>query len=479
VTIAIQRGRGNFNSLNPSPPPGAVNVIFQLDDSVDPGDVSGYVPAAGGGGGGAAVAIVVDLLAPGIPGNFTIAHGAPSLPTFVLIQMTSGGAIWLQSPVGFDGTNLYLTSGDPSITGVAYVFMSGPDEIIPFTASAPGDFSVPHSLGVSPGLALVEMNSSGAVWFQIPSWDAFNIFLESSGPAVTGNVLVWKMAPIITTSEFTQVILAPPVGGPFTMAHGLGVVPEVVVIRMTSGGAIWLQSPVGFDATNLYLVASDPGISGVAEIWVSGGEGSALPLPVSVPNGGTGDASLPADSVLIGNGTSPVTGAPPVSAGYVLTDNGPGVAPSFQLSSIGSFTPFGETVAFSGTAGSLSRAPSPVSFLQLTKNGIALKAGIGNDFTISGTAITLAVAAAGSDVFQAFYLYVSVGGFLPFGEAVAFSGTAGTLSHAPNPTSFLQLTKNGVVLQAGAGNDFTISGTAITLAVAPSGSDVFQAFYGY
>ncbi|HVI08011.1 MAG TPA: phage tail protein [Candidatus Binatia bacterium] len=68
-----------------------------------------------------------------------------------------------------------------------------------------------------------------------------------------------------------------------------------------------------------------------------------------------------------------------------------------------------------------------------------------------------------------------------FGETISIGSgsTSGTLSHTPNPTSFLQLTRNGVVLQAGVGNDYTVSGTAITLAVAALATDIFQAFYAY
>lgn len=66
-----------------------------------------------------------------------------------------------------------------------------------------------------------------------------------------------------------------------------------------------------------------------------------------------------------------------------------------------------------------------------------------------------------------------------FGETVAVGtgSTSGTLTHTPNPTSFLQLQKNGVTLQQGVGNDYTLSGTTITLAVAALATDIFQAFY--
>jgi len=62
----------------------------------------------------------------------------------------------------------------------------------------------------------------------------------------------------------TNVALAPSAGGNFTVAHGLGSAPLAVAIAMTSGGQIWLQSPTGYDATNLYLVASDAGVTGNA-----------------------------------------------------------------------------------------------------------------------------------------------------------------------------------------------------------------------
>jgi hypothetical protein len=61
----------------------------------------------------------------------------------------------------------------------------------------------------------------------------------------------------------TQVSFITPNPGNFTLAHGLGQVPGSVVIMMTSGGIVWFQTP-RYDATNLYLIASDEGLTGVA-----------------------------------------------------------------------------------------------------------------------------------------------------------------------------------------------------------------------
>jgi|SRR5215469_4644129 len=61
------------------------------------------------------------------------------------------------------------------------------------------------------------------------------------------------------------VALSPSSPGNFTVAHGLAVTPSSVVIEMKSGGAIWFQS-TEYDSTNLYLVASDAGITASAKV---------------------------------------------------------------------------------------------------------------------------------------------------------------------------------------------------------------------
>lgn len=58
---------------------------------------------------------------------------------------------------------------------------------------------------------------------------------------------------------------------------------------------------------------------------------SALALPVSVANGGTGTNTLAAHGVLLGNGTSPLAIAGPSSAiGKILTSNGLSLDPTFE-----------------------------------------------------------------------------------------------------------------------------------------------------
>lgn len=58
---------------------------------------------------------------------------------------------------------------------------------------------------------------------------------------------------------------APVQAGLFSVEHGLGAAPRLVLIRMTSGGLIWQAK--AHDDKYLYLESSGEGISCVAECW--------------------------------------------------------------------------------------------------------------------------------------------------------------------------------------------------------------------
>jgi hypothetical protein len=207
-------------------------------------------------------------LAPTAPGNFIIGYCSALPAQAIIIQMTSGGAIWSQSPTLFDSANIYLVASDAGITGIAVVFTAAPDAVLSLAPGASGNFSVAHGLAATPALALVQMTAPvpSAIWSQATEIDATNINLFAVDAASTGKCYVWLSPPKAPGSSFAEVALAPSAAGNFTVAHGLGKAPTLVIVRMKSGGAIWLQSPAS-DATNLYLAASDGGVTGVAEIW--------------------------------------------------------------------------------------------------------------------------------------------------------------------------------------------------------------------
>lgn len=79
----------------------------------------GSLAQNGGGGGGETPTQVA--LVPGVSGNFTVAHGLSTTPKAVIVQMTSGGAVWFQTAL-YDQTNIYLVASDPSVTGIALVY---------------------------------------------------------------------------------------------------------------------------------------------------------------------------------------------------------------------------------------------------------------------------------------------------------------------------------------------------------------------
>jgi hypothetical protein len=76
------------------------------------------------------------------------------------------------------------------------------------------------------------------------------------------------------------------------VAHGLGVTPTSVNINVTStnGGDIWCQA-TPYDATYIYLVAEEAGVTGIAQVWTtaSGGSGPAGSIGPQGFQGNQGD----------------------------------------------------------------------------------------------------------------------------------------------------------------------------------------------
>lgn len=66
---------------------------------------------------------------------------------------------------------------------------------------------------------------------------------------------------------FLSSVLAPSEPGNFQVSHTLGKVPTGVILYMTSGGQVWFQSPIMFDSSNVYLVASDSGLTGFVQVF--------------------------------------------------------------------------------------------------------------------------------------------------------------------------------------------------------------------
>jgi hypothetical protein len=92
----------------------------------------------------------------------------------------------------------------------------------------------------------------------------------TAGDALIGSVTTSSSAVIAVqqaTTLFGAVSVAASAPGNWTVAHMLGRAPVCAIIQMTSGGAIWFQMPTSYDGVNLYLVASDAGVTGKVIVW--------------------------------------------------------------------------------------------------------------------------------------------------------------------------------------------------------------------
>ncbi len=126
------------------------------------------------------------------------------------------------------------------------------------------------STAPSPGAA--NPSATNYLWYNSSTGFYYN---TSGNPANVGDALigivVTSAAAVTTVTQatkiFGQVSATPAAPGNFTVAHLLGRSPVGVSIQMTSGGAIWFQSPTMFDSTNLYLVASAAGVTAKVQLW--------------------------------------------------------------------------------------------------------------------------------------------------------------------------------------------------------------------
>jgi hypothetical protein len=158
---------------------------------------------------------------------------------------------------------------------------------------------------------------------------------------------------------------------------------------------------------------------------------------LTVPNGGTGMVSLPANNVLLGNGTSPIASVSPGTVGNVLTSTGTGWVSS--------------TVSGGGNA-----APNTASYVLISSNanltsGRVLTAGANVTITDNGPGNTIVINSSGGGGGGGSGTVTSV-------SVASANGLAGTVA---NPTTTPAITLSTTVTGLLKGN-----GTAISAAMA-------------
>ncbi len=125
---------------------------------------------------------------------------------------------------------------------------------------------------VNPAPGAAPANATSFLWYNAMAGFYYNTtgVAANAGDALIGQVVTNGEAVSAVSSArkiFGQISLAPAAPGNFAVTHLLGRAPLGAVIRMTSGGAVWFQDPVDMDGTNLYLVASDAGVTAKVMVW--------------------------------------------------------------------------------------------------------------------------------------------------------------------------------------------------------------------
>jgi hypothetical protein len=212
-------------------------------------------------------------------------------------QYTGFGSRWVL--VYLTAAELALTAFVPSAsrTLASVLTLSATLDV---TATAPGNFNVPHELDAVPFLIEIIPTSAAAIWGQASFADQENIYLVASDTGATAKVLVYTVAAqgLTVQTPAATLLVDSPAQPPdtFTVAHGIGATPSLIEILPTSAGAIWEVAPA--DNTNLYLAASFPGVTAKISVYapvtaalnINGpattlGVTSSAPGPFSLPHG--------------------------------------------------------------------------------------------------------------------------------------------------------------------------------------------------
>jgi hypothetical protein len=166
----------------------------------------------------------------------------------------------------------------------------------------------------------------------------------------------------------------------------------------------------------------------------------------------------------------------------------------------------GNGLLLSGTTFTVN--PAPNSGIAVTGSGVAAVANAANLISIGAAGIGITPASAAAQVilanasnvpaWTALTGDVTIGatgvttvnnlagsGFMKYPALIANEIPGGTINGSnatfalANTPQWLQLFLNGVVLEVGSGNDYTIAGTAITMLLVPQSGDKLRAYYSH
>jgi trimeric autotransporter adhesin len=146
---------------------------------------------------------------------------------------------------------------------------------------------------------------------------------------------------------------------------GTGTAGQIIVSGGSSADPAWVTPTAG---------------TGLTVIENATTHSYALTVPVTVANGGTGDTTLPANAVLLGNGTGAIATTAVGTTGQVLTGV-TGSAPTFQA-------PAASSISITGNSGTVTGAAFTITTGAANAQGTALFTGAGTTLTETFTTAT-------------------------------------------------------------------------------------------
>jgi hypothetical protein len=166
----------------------------------------------------------------------------------------------LFQPLGCNGlvSGFVLSTSSTLVPGITsgVLFAQGEDYA---PTSAP-------TLGPAPAnqTSYLFYNSSTGFYYQTGATGA------TAGDALVG-VVTTNATTVIAVQQATPIYgsisITSAAPGNGSVAHLLGRAPLCAIIQMTSGGAIWFQTPTSYDGTKIYFVASDAAVTGRVIVW--------------------------------------------------------------------------------------------------------------------------------------------------------------------------------------------------------------------
>jgi hypothetical protein len=212
-----------------------------------------------------------------------------SVPASVTVNGSQGIlSSWTISP-GVMGYNVYASStglGFPKrqngsiITTNSYTFTNLSNEGVTPSIDNTGMPLIDQHQIVTPLLRIAGSTSGAAVIQTAAAAGSPNPVNLPTSTGASGQVLTtdganpqqlsWQYTSATSLPTPTTVHVVSPTitsTGDFTVAHGLGSIPRAAIIQMTSGGNVYFQYPAKYDATNLYLIGTDTGVSADLLLW--------------------------------------------------------------------------------------------------------------------------------------------------------------------------------------------------------------------